>query len=232
VSALPVLRRHVHAQPNLISPFPTLAEVAPPGSQPAAVLGDVVTVSGSNLAGVTGVVVTNDRLGIAQTLTTLSNAGNISFQFTVPNPAPPVPALPNPTPSDLPAGVYLLSAQFGAVPATVTSNGLPFAIAPAIDPSWNPGTVASGSAVVVTIPCSPYVRTGQQVSFLIGDQEAPADLYTSATNSPSFTFPTLEPTGVAVPARLRVDGIDSPCISMANMPATPPTFSGPMVRVT
>jgi hypothetical protein len=50
-----------------------------------------------------------------------------------------------------------------------------------------------------------------------------------ATNSPSFTYPNLQPTSGAVPLRLRVDGIDSPII---NMTSTPPAFTGPTVKVT
>src|ERR1700751_1566288 len=43
-SALPVLRRKIDVQPNLLSTFATVTEVDPPGGQPAAVLGDTVTV--------------------------------------------------------------------------------------------------------------------------------------------------------------------------------------------
>jgi hypothetical protein len=67
------------------------------------------------------------------------------------------------------------------------------------------------------------------VSLIIGDQQAVASPFTTATNSPSFTYPNLQPTGGLVPARLRVDGVDSPIINMA---ANPPVFSGPMVQVT
>ena len=225
-SALPVLRRRVRAQPSLVSPLPTLTEVSPPNSQPAAVLGDTVTVVGTNLTGTSGAILVNSRLGIQQVISPLSNVGAGSFQFTVPNPNLPPP---QPNPTDLPAGVYLLTAQVPAGTSVVNTNGLPLAIAPRISPAWAPGVLASGSAVTVTVPCAPYLRPGQQASLLIGDQQAPADAFTTPTNSPAFTFPILLPTGGIVPVRIRVDGIDSPIIDMTQ---SPPVFTGPSVQVT
>jgi hypothetical protein len=64
---------------------------------------------------------------------------------------------------------------------------------------------------------------------LIGGQQAVADVFTSPTNAPTFTFAPLEPTTQPVPAWLRVDGIDSP---MVDTSSTPPVFTGPMVQVT
>ena len=72
------------------------------------------------------------------------------------------------------------------------------------------------------------MRPGQDVSLLIGGQEAPADPFTTPTKSPSFTFPDLQPTP-SVPVRLRVDGVDSPILDFTK---DPPVFSGPMVTVT
>jgi hypothetical protein len=74
------------------------------------------------------------------------------------------------------------------------------------------------------------VRPAQQASLIIGGQQAPADPFSVPTNSPSFTFETLESTGGAsVPVRLRVDGIDSPIIDMS-LPDQP-VFTGPSVQV-
>jgi hypothetical protein len=107
------------------------------------------------------------------------------------------------------------------------TNSLPFAIAPGIL-AGAPTALASGNTTV-TVPCRPFLRPGQQVFLIIGDQQAAADPFTVATNSPSFTYPNLQPTAGAVPLRLRVDGIDSPII---NMTSTPPAFMGPSVTVT
>jgi hypothetical protein len=225
LSALPVLQRQVSAMPGLGPTLPTLTEIDPPNGQPAASLGDTVTVAGANLAAATGIVLANSRLGIRQSVTPLTNAHNKSFQFTLPN--PPLPP-PQPNPTDLPAGVYVLSAQVPQGTDVLTTNGLPLAIAPKIAAGWPPGPLASGSAVKVTVPCAPYLRSGQDASLLIGGQEAPADPITTPTNSPSFTFAKLQPTGHNVPVRLRVDGIDSPIIDMTK---SPPAFAGPFVLV-
>jgi len=213
----------------LLPPVPTLTSVDPPKAQPAACAGDLVTVSGFNLAGATAVRLSNSRLGIQQTVSPSANPGNTSFQFTIPNPSPPNPPLPNPQPADLPVGVYLVSAQVSGSAGAVTTSGLPLAIAPALIAASLPATLASGTSVKLAVSCAPYVRAGQQVALLIGGQEAPADPFNAPTNSASFTFAVLAPTGQPVPVRLRVDGIDSPCVDMT---AKPPAFVGPMIQVT
>jgi hypothetical protein len=224
-SGLPVLQRQVSALPSLGSQSPTITELDFPNAQPAGCLGDVVTVVGDNLGAPTAVILVNARAGVQQAITPVSNASPVSLKFTLPNPAQPNTA-------DLPAGVYLLSAQFGLGTAVTTSNGLPMAIAPKINPASVPATVASGPSVSLAVTCAPYVRAGQQVSLLIGSQEAAAEPLVpplTRTNTPSFTFSNLQPTGSPVPVRLRVDGIESPSIDMTT---SPPTFSGPFIKVT
>ncbi len=224
VSALPVLQRSISVQANLLPGLATLTEVDPPSGQPAACLGDTVTVEGANLLGAAGVVLVNTRQGVQQTITSLLNVGDASFQFAIPNPNLPPP---QPDPTDLPAGIYLLSAQIPSGSDTLATNGLPLAIAPKISSSWAPGTLTAGN-VTVTVPCAPYLRPGQDASLIIGGQAAPVDAFTTPTNSPSFTFPALQPTP-PVPVRLRVDGVDSPIIDMTK---NPPVFTGPSVQVT
>ena len=227
VSPLPVLRRSVTATTGLTPPFPALVAVMPPSGGSTAVLGDKVTVEGNDLAAATGVRLVNSRLGINRLLTSLANVRDDSFEFTIPNPALPPP---QPNPNDLPAGVYVISAQVPSGTDVLSTNGLPLAIAPRIKASWTPGTLGAGSNVSVSVPCAPYVRPAQQASLIVGDQEAPADSFSIPTNSPSFTFATLESTGGAsVPVRLRVDGIDSPIIDFS-VPDHP-VFSGPSVKV-
>lgn len=175
----------------------------------------------------TGVRLVNSRLGVDHVITPVANVQPGSFQFVIPN--PPLPP-PQPNPTDLPAGVYVLSAQVPSGSDVLSTNGLPIAIAPMIGASWTPGTIGSGSNVNVTVPCAPYVRPSQQASLIIGGQQAPADSFSIPTNSPSFTFAALQSTGGdSVPVRLRVDGIDSPIIDMA-VPDQP-VFSGPAVQV-
>ncbi|HEY1242149.1 MAG TPA: DUF4255 domain-containing protein [Bryobacteraceae bacterium] len=224
LAALPVLQRNIKAKP--LSPIPTLTEADPPNMQPVACLGDTVTVHGAFLNGTSAVRLINQPQGLQTDITPVTGATNLSFQFGIPNPLLPPPQL---HPTDLPAGVYVLSAKITADGDTMDTNGVPLAIAPKIDASWNPGTIGSGTDVSVSVPCAPYLRPGQAVALLIGSQLAPADTFDTPTNSPSFTFATLSPTATPVPVRLRVDGIDSPIIDMTTKP---PSFTGPSVQVT
>ena len=226
LSALPVLHRQISALPGLATGLPTLTAVIPPSGQPAAQLGDTVTVSGAALAGPASVLLTNARLGISQTLPATAGSSEASIQFTVPNPALPPP---QPDPTDLPAGMYSLSATFSVAGQNTVSNSLPMSISATIDATWAPGTLTHGSKVAVSVPCVPYLRPGQEVSLLIGGQQAPADQFTTPTRTPSFTFATLQSTdGSAVPVRLRVDGVDSPILDLTSATAS---FTGPAVTV-
>jgi hypothetical protein len=208
VAALPVLQRNIAVLPGMSQ----LIEADPSNQQPAAVIGDTVTVLGSNLSGVSAIFLVNQQLGVSQPVTTFINASNRSFQFTVPS---------------VPAGVYLISAQITVSGETLPTNSVPLAIAPKITVSA--GTVASGTNVVLSIQCTPNLQPGQQVSLIIGSQAAPADDFSAPTNTPSFTFQSLQSTAGPVQLRLRVDGIDSPIIDMTT---TPPKFNGPTIQVT
>jgi Pvc16 N-terminal domain len=215
IVSLPVLVRNIVAESDL-TPFPGIAAVVPPFSQPAARLGQSVTVEGHRLATATAVVLTNAQRGIRQRIIPAS-AGNAALQFT--------PALLN-VPGELAAGIYDLSAEVAPPSGPTTTNSLPFAIAPSID-TWAPGLIPAGNTQV-TVPCSPFVRPGQQVFLIIGTQLAVADPFTAPTNAPSFTYPDLQPTNGLVRARLRVDGIESRVVDRTT---TPPTFAGPQVQV-
>lgn len=228
-SALPVLKRSVSAQANLLSPFGTLTAVSPPRNQPAASLGDTVTVQGANLSNAINVVLINSRLGVQQTIPALTAGSGSSLQFTVPNPPPPVPPA---APTDLPAGVYLLAAQVANGADLISTNSLPFAIAPKITtPPPSLITPDAEGKATISITCAPFLRPGQEVSLILGSASAPASPFINPTNKPSFTFSSLAPASPPsppLPVRLRVDGIDSPIIDMTQ---TPPVFSGPTVQV-
>jgi Pvc16 N-terminal domain len=217
-SALPVLQRKVVAQANMLSPFPTLIEAAPPNGQTVALLNDIVTVRGSHLNGANGALLVNQPRGIKRTITFPPNVNAGSFQFQVPN-----------DPGGIPAGVYVVSAQIPSAPDVLQTNGVPLSIAAKITPGSIPAAIASGSNVAVSLTCAPKLFAGQQVFLLIGTQAAPVDPFAGSTSSPSFTYPSLQATGHAVPVRLRVDGVDSPIIDTTHIP---PQFFGPAVKVT
>lgn len=234
-SALPVLKRTVSAQPNMTGPWASLTAVNPPNSQPAATLGDSVTVLGANLTGATHVVLTNSRLNlkVAPAILPVTAATASSLQFTVPDndifASPPAVIASPPGPADLPAGMYLVSVQTSNGTDVVATNSLPLAIAPKIIvPPTSPIVPDAQGNATVTITCLPFLRIGQQVSLSIGSQEAPANAFTESTSKPSFNFSSLQPTSQPVPVRLRVDGTDSAII---NMTSNPPVFSGPSVQV-
>jgi hypothetical protein len=216
-SPLPVLQRDITVQPNLLSPLPAITGVFPPNGQVVANLGDTVTVQGTNLDGAIGVLLINPLRQIEQTITPLLNAGGTSFQFVPPNLN---------ASGELAAGIYSLAAQVRSGPDTVNTNSVPFAIAPKI--TALPGPIASGKATL-TVPCTPFLRPGQEVFLIIGDQQAAADAFTTPTNAPSFTYQDLQPTAGSVPARLRVDGVDSPIIDMTK--SKPQFLSSAMVKV-
>jgi hypothetical protein len=225
-SALPILRQKVSAQSSVLTTWASLAEVIPPNNQPAASLGDTVTVQGMNLSGAVNIMLTTSRLGIPPANITPKIISSSSLQFAVPNPAAPVPPA---APTDLPAGVYLLSVQVSDGTDTITSSSLPLAIAPSITvPPISPIVPDAQGNATVTITCAPFLRLGQQVSLMIGSWSAPANAFTTPTNTPSFTFSSLQATSQPVPVRLRVDGIDSPIVDMTKKP---PVFSGPSVQV-
>ncbi len=219
VSPLPVLSRQITVHPNLY-PLATLLALSPSSGLSAAVLGEIVTVQGANLSNVTGVTLTNARLGISYFIAVPSaNARESSFTFTLPGKAAAA--------TTLPAGVYLLTAQLpSSVSAgNVATNALPLAIAPQILTS--PATATAGAAVSIT--CAPEVFVGQEVALIIGGQAAPPNApIVAMTGALDFVFPNLDDKGT-LPLRLRVDDVESPIIDMTK---TPPAFTGPSIKVT
>jgi hypothetical protein len=216
VSALPVLQRAIAAQSGLVPPQPSLSAVEPPSGQPAACLGDSVSVLGSNLLGASNITISNSRLLIQYSIAPASVTAT-SLQFTLPL-----------DPANLPAGFYILTVQVTTPNDVISTNSLPLMIAPKIT-GGVPATMPSGGASL-TISCTPELQPGQQVSLLIGGQEAPVNnLSSTAISSPSFAFASLQPTGTAVPVWLRVDGVDGPTIDLT---AKPPVFAPPMTQVT
>jgi hypothetical protein len=216
IAPLPVLLRQIKVAPDL-TPFPNIVEVISPDAQPAAALGDIVTITGSHLLNASGVVLNNSLRGVQQTQPLVSPATNNSLQFQPPNLN---------APGELAAGIYDLSVQVPSPTGPTPTNSLPFAIRPSID-TWAPGAIAAGNTTL-TVPCSPFLRPGQEVFLIIGDQLVGANEFTTSTNSPSFTYANLQPTGGLVRARIRVDGIESRIVDRI---ATPPSFTGPQVQV-
>ena len=201
------------------SPFPQLQLAVPPGRQPAAQPGDVLTLTGSYLSAVTAVQVSHPLAGQPLTLTPLSFTAS---QVTVQLPDPP----------QLPAGIATIAATFdapmdqvgGAGPATGTSNAVPVALAPKLV-SNAPLTaqLAHNGPTTVTVNCSPAVQPQQTIGLIVGSQLVTSEPVQAAGSQLSFSLQGF--TAGTYLLRLRIDSVDSiPVVSLrapgnANQPA-------------
>ena len=106
----------------------------------------------------------------------------------------------------------------------VTTNALPTALAPAasIDASNGPEGVEVTGTVV------PHILPGQSVAVLVGSSMQLVPTPTTPTSEVTATFTDLQP-GAELPARIRVDGIDSPVIDHSVDPPTLETVAIPGV---
>jgi hypothetical protein len=216
---LPVLTRGAQdkgpsAQGSLIPPFPALSAVTAPLQQPSAKLGDILTLTGSMLDGSNIGVVFNHPLWSAP-VEVAPQPGSTSTQITV--------QIPN-SPAVWPAGLYSIAVRVQRPGETYrrTTNQLSFSLAPAITVV---PLAAPAGAVAFTITCSPEIFVGQQVSFLLSDQDVVAPDISGQTGTLMFNVNLT--TGVYF-ARLRVDGVDS---LLVNFSVKPPVYD-PAAKVT
>ncbi|HEU0297981.1 MAG TPA: DUF4255 domain-containing protein [Longimicrobium sp.] len=213
--------RGIVAEPGLLPPVPMIESVEPPASQPAARLGDTVSVTGHHLNGTNREVeLTSERLGVRRTVAAAAGDGYALLQFVLPN-----------LPADFATGVYRLAArvQRAGDPGPRSTNQLPLVIAPEITTPLVPPPVVARAAgtAVVTLDVRPRVRPGQTASLILGEREAPADAITAPAGTLTFRFPNAE-AGTFL-ARLRVDGIDSLVVDRS---VTPPVYFDHRITVT
>jgi len=221
-SAMPVLKRGpvdpvtgrelgIAAQPDLLPSLPAIMSVRGPDKQPAAVLGQPVTVEGHRLEGASCAVrLEHPVLKVRRDISALPGNPSESLQFNVPN-----------QPAQLPVGTYRLRAlvQRAGEPEPRETNQLAFTILPNV--TNLPITVnldAQGDATV-TLQCRPNVRPFQSASLILGSCEVPAEPHPASTGTLTFVCPNATP-GAHL-ARLRVDGIDSLIVDRS---VTPPVF--------
>jgi hypothetical protein len=219
VFALPVMKPVIQAIP--VTPAAIL-EVQPPNKQPAARPGDTVTVTGEFLARAGQVTLSNQRLGIQRVVALVPAAiTNTLLTFAVPN-----------SPANFPAGFYDLSVQFLDTAGNVvqTTNRLPIAVAPAVQPLASVTAVSNVvngvPGTLVSLKCDPDVRPTQNVSLILSGAAAPARDFTAVTNALSFQFTPPLPSGSQL-IRLQVDGVTSLVIWQKS----PPAFTGPKVTI-
>ena len=209
---LPVLSRQAFVRPDLLPPLPTIDSIVPDASQPVAQLGTTISLNGHHLDG-TGreVALSNDRLGIAQTLPALPGGGEPLMQFSIPVARA----------ADFPVGAYSVGARVQPTGAATPreTNRLAMTLAPRI--VGLPMTVTRDGAGTAsfTINFHPALHAGQTVRLVLGQQEFAPQPFTPPVTALNFAI-TNAPVANHL-ARLRIDGIDSPIIDRA---ATPPAF--------
>lgn len=217
---LPVLQRGqddrgVDAQPDAAAPFPVLTELRLPARQLSAQPGDKITLFGSKLSGGQARLSSPRFPVVPQPATT--QVSDTRLDVTLPA-----------TTDHLAAGFYTIAVKLNT-PRGEPSKGLPLAVAPIITTPLPPAVtrVVTGQEVAATInlTCAVDVQPTQRVSLLIGDYEATATPPPPPPPDPAptrnFEFvikartsdPFPVPTGVALLARLRVDGVDSEIIA-------------------
>lgn len=218
----------VDVRPSLLPTVPTLVSVTPENGQPAARLGETVTLGGYNLDHGDAVIrftepETRSVLELAPA--TAPSPSSIRVQLPAGPPLPPADPLAGSgaDPGQWRIGAYAVHVLMrpGAGRPDRETNSLPLVLAPLATPSAS--AVAEGTAI--TVGCSPPIRQDQPVSVIVGQEEIPVPALEADTDSVTVTVPGL-PGGASLPVRLRVAGIDSLLIDRTT---TPPLFDASQI---
>lgn len=212
VDAVTGRERGVMVLPDLLPALPTLLTLRHPQQQPAARLGQSVTVQGIRLVGAGARVRLQHRLRVdALELPVVLATDGRSFQFNLPADAA--------AQADWPAGAWRLSLVLtppGEAQARET-NSLPLQLAPDPVLQADAGLGLPGASLLrqpapagvrVTLTSRPQVRPEQMAQLMLGNVMAEAERRTDPTQPLVFDFPASLPAGPAW-VRLRVDGVDS-----------------------
>jgi Pvc16 N-terminal domain len=211
-SPLPVLVRNVRADPSVLPRIPMLTGVVPADKLPVVQLDRPVTIEGFNLAGTSReVLLTNDRFRIDESL---PGSGVLFDRMEF--------SIPASRAADFPVGVYRAGVRLQANgdDRVRSSNLLALTVAPSID--GLPITITrTGTTADFTLSFTPALRAGQAARLVLGGNEfAPEPFTGTSTTTLHFVIP--DAPVADHPARLRIDGIDSP---MIDAEAKPPTFN-------
>lgn len=234
-SPLPVLTRGepipatgrdagVAVQANLLPPFPTLTAISPANGQPAARMGETITLTGHHLDGdAVNVRFVDPRTREAVILPVVPGRTAGQVRVALP-PDPPPAAVPTESPlnpENWRAGIYTVSALVaGSTPPARETNELPMVLAPTL--AAVSAAAGAGSVTTFTVTCRPPVRAGQRASLIVGQREIPAIEPFAADPTAQLTFQgTGFASGTTHPVRLRIDGADSILVDRS---VSPPVF--------
>ena len=204
--------RGVVVAPSLTVPLPTIDAVLPAAGQPAARLGESITLRGHHLDGsAREVVLACDRFAISETLPASGASEAERMLFSVPTART----------ADFPVGIYDVHTRLVRPDDTQArdSNRLGLTLAPNI--TNLPQSIARNviGEALVSIAFTPELRAGQRASLIVGQREVAPQDFTAPTGSLDFLIENAEAGEHLV--RLRVDGIDSPIVDHTT---TPPRF--------
>jgi hypothetical protein len=211
---LPVLTRGITVEPSLLPPFPTILRVDP-AEQPAARLGEVVTLHGHHLDGTSAVARFAHRLlDEPNEITVGASTKPAAIEVTLPSGAT--------AEHDWPAGVYTVTVSLIRPGETKPRESNVAAMLLAPEPQLPPTTVTRDGTtgrVTVTLDVKPQVRPAQDARLTIGGAAGIADAHATATATLTFQLGDV-PSGNQW-VRLTVDGVESLLVDRA---AEPPTF--------
>ncbi len=219
-SPLPVLTRGALDEGVIVTPdttapppaVPTLLALHPPNDQPAARLGETVTVEGVGLAGATvSLRLAHPRLPAPISLAPQPDATAASLRFAIPN-----------QPANFAAGICTAAVSIVPQPGQPPqlTNELALPLAPTIlTVSPNPAPRDANGRVTLTVTCAPQVRPAQRASLFVGAREVPSQPHPTAVASLTFRIDAAPPGRHWL--RLRVDGVDSLLVDRS---VTPPVF--------
>jgi hypothetical protein len=222
VSPLPVLTHTVTAQTGLVPQVAHIDSVVPPLSQPAALIGDTVTINGHALGDpAPQVVLDNDKFGIHETLAATGASTDLGLQFVLP------PTLPSNPAASWPVGNYQVSVVLlPGQPKQLTTNAVSLVIAPNITTALPMTVAGGGGTATVNLSCAPPVLQGQSVALSLGATQTTAQPFAGTVSN--LTFVAAVGAGSYL-ARLRVDGIDS---FIVDQTAVPPVYLNKTITVT
>ncbi len=233
-SALPVLSRGpvdpvtktdrgVVVAPNLLSPLPTVTAVTPPGTAPAAHLGDTLHVAGVHLDGTALEVSFSHPLLTTPLVRTIAvNTESNGFDVTLPSGAT--------ADNQWPAGIWGVTVSLlrpgEVVRRTTNAAALLLAPQPVVAPAPTMTRDPITNALTVTMDVHPKARPSQRAQLALGGDVALADAHATPTGTLTFRFGDV-PAGPQW-VRLIVDGVESLLVDRS---ITPPVFD-PTQRVT